>query len=662
MPICKNGVYYQRFHFLLLILVHLMVPILPLDNDAMEELKKHIQSGHLTKSHLWKGCLAAEGPRRIHRRVRDVDKATHVLHIDIAGPLTKSDDGYVYFLVGALRLPGFPLLIDVRLLQTRTSAEVCHQLDVMVNYFESLCFEGFPITDAPRIRRLHSDRAREFTAAFFEKFLAHRRGIYHTLTTGYDPQANGTAERAVGLIKALASRCLVTSGMDSEFWSYAVRYAAQSLMCAGLQRHQRSPPFGSQVIAQALGHGMIKFPTERSVSGRLLFWDHLSDQGSCILCRDDEHDEWTVYRAGLPVLAPPDAIPTPDAHDDHPGKGSDSSLQKIDDAHPGRGIDNSRLGADSDTPIEVDDDAIEVDLADLATFEGECDHPFSFFYLSSEDCREVHNVDDVDVEIPFDPTEPRKQATTHINVTSEEVARTTGEQREQWLEAGRKEINNLTSKRSEVHKVGALEPINPTERDRLKSRATIDGYQYIELPAKVVWTIKPDKFKCRIVACGNQTQDIYGRTSTTDLDTQMLRFMLSWGASSSDHKMASLDITAALLNAELPPGRVVVLGPPSILYRLGLIPQGFCWRVHRAIYGLREAPSLWQDERTSEMTKVKFKVQGETAKVIVSQVHQSLCMIVKERDLIDNPDISQYGITKQGRTNKNSCDDRDLRR
>ena len=78
-------------------------------------------------------------------------EATHTLHIDIAGPLTKSDDGYVSFLVGALRLPGFPLLINVRLLQTRTSAEVCHQLDVMVNYFESLCFEGFPITDAPRI-------------------------------------------------------------------------------------------------------------------------------------------------------------------------------------------------------------------------------------------------------------------------------------------------------------------------------------------------------------------------------------------------------------------------------------------------------------------------------------------------------------------------------
>ena len=324
----------------------------------------------------------------------------------------------------------------------------------------------------------------------------------------------------------------------------------------------------------------------------------------------------------------------------------DNSKLRTDE--PGKGLSkfDRPLGADSEAPIELEDDAIEVDFADMSTFEGECDHPFSFFYLSSEDCR-VHQADDVDADLPLEPAEPRKQATTHINVTSDEVARTTGAQREQWLEAGRKEISNLTSKRSDEHKVGALEPINPSERDKLKSRATIDGYQYIELPAKVVWTIKPDKFKCRIAACGNQTQDIYGRTSTTDLDTAMLRFILSWGASSSEHAMASLDITAAFLNTELPPGRVVVLRPPSILYRLGLNPQGFCWRVHRAIYGLREAPSLWQDERASEMTKVKSKVQGEPVVVIVSQVHQSLRMLVKERDLIDNPDITTYGLTKR---------------
>ena len=129
----------------------------PLTVNKMELLKNHIQSGHLTKSHSCKGCLTAEDPRRIHGRVRDVDKATHVLRIDIAGPLTRFDDGFVYFLADAFRHPGSPLLIDVRLLQSCASAEVCHQIDVMAAYLESLCFEGFPLTDAPRIRRLHSD-------------------------------------------------------------------------------------------------------------------------------------------------------------------------------------------------------------------------------------------------------------------------------------------------------------------------------------------------------------------------------------------------------------------------------------------------------------------------------------------------------------------------
>ena len=55
--------------------------------------------------------LEAEGPSEVRRTVKDVDKARHVLHIDIIGPFLSSDDGYSYFLVGALRLPSFPLLM-----------------------------------------------------------------------------------------------------------------------------------------------------------------------------------------------------------------------------------------------------------------------------------------------------------------------------------------------------------------------------------------------------------------------------------------------------------------------------------------------------------------------------------------------------------------------
>ena len=118
------------------------------------------------------------------------------------------------------------------------------------------------------------------------------------------------------------------------------------------------------------------------------------------------------------------------------------------------GIDNSRLSTDEpdkgltkfDRPLRVDShEPIEVDYADLNALAGECDHPFSFFHLSSGDCR-VHSTDDQDAETPSDPAEPRKQATTHINVTSEEVSRSTGEQREKRLEAGRDSSQQLDIK------------------------------------------------------------------------------------------------------------------------------------------------------------------------------------------------------------------------
>ena len=103
--------------------------------------QQHINSGHVQKTNLCKGCLLSEGPRKIHKRIRDVDKATHVLHIDIARPYIESHEGHHYFLVGALRLPDQPLIIDVRLLKTRTSVEVCAALERMTSFFESLSLE-----------------------------------------------------------------------------------------------------------------------------------------------------------------------------------------------------------------------------------------------------------------------------------------------------------------------------------------------------------------------------------------------------------------------------------------------------------------------------------------------------------------------------------------
>ena len=188
--------------------------------------------------------------------------------------------------------------------------------------------------------------------------------------------------------------------------------------------------------------------------------------------------------------------------------------------------------------------------------------------------------------------EGRRQATTHISVSPDVVLASTGEEREKWLAAGKKEIDNLTIPK-------AITALSPQERTALNEKAQLEGEDFIELPAKVVFTIKPEKYKIRIVACGNQTKDTYGKITTTDLDTCMLRFILSWAASSRFNTIASLDVTAAFLNADLPPGRVVVLRPPTVLYKLGLCgecTEQFMVSQKHPLSGLKRGQRSWRPE------------------------------------------------------------------
>ena len=201
---------------------------------------------------------------------------------------------------------GLPLLIDVRTLTSRTSTEVCDELEKTVAYLEALQTEGLPIGETSHIKRLHSDRAGEFTAPFFARFLGNHKSRHHSLTSDYDPQSNGTAERSVGLIKSLASRALAIAEPDSSYWSYAVRYASQSLLCHALQNQTEVFALWYYCGCSGLRSSRCKIPASQSITGRLLYFDHLNDQVSYILCPpgDDSIDP-LVHRAGLPAKLPP---------------------------------------------------------------------------------------------------------------------------------------------------------------------------------------------------------------------------------------------------------------------------------------------------------------------------------------------------------------------
>ena len=212
------------------------------------------------------------------------------------------------------------------------------------------------------------------------------------------------------------------------------------------------------------------------------------------------------------------------------------------------------------------------------------------------------------------PDQRRKQATTHILQTPEDVLNNKGKTRKQWIASIIKELRTESNHN-----------FYPEKKEDLKAEARRTGQSYVELPAKAFFTIKPKQVKTRVCACGNQTQETYGRTSTTDLNAGMLRCLLSWSASDPSSAVTSLDVTATFLNAALPPGRMVILRPPTILYKLGALAPRTAWQVHRAIYGLREAPSLWTNERTTMLQKVAFTCSGDRYRLLLSEVHQPIC-------------------------------------
>ena len=181
---------------------------------------------------------------------------------------------------------------------------------------------------------------------------------------------------------------------------------------------------------------------------------------------------------------------------------------------------------DLDSEPEHDDDADSDVLAEelcanlMDDFPPDC--PFTFLYLSSEDMNRKGEEELMQDELLEE--EGRKQSD--------------GDERWKWMKAGRTELDNLKN-------TGTVTAISSAKKEELRREARATGQQFVELPSKGVFTIKPDKYKVRIVACGNKTADTYGRVSTTDLDTAMLRYILSWSASSPDFALATLDVTAA---------------------------------------------------------------------------------------------------------------------
>ncbi|KGO52525.1 hypothetical protein PEX2_081360 [Penicillium expansum] len=122
------------------------------------------------------------------------------------------------------------------------------------------------------------------------------------------------------------------------------------------------------------------------------------------------------------------------------------------------------------------------------------------------------------------------------------------------------------------------------------------------LPLKWVFTYKFDadgvleKFKARICVRGDlqwmSTEE--KRAATLAVKTARAIFAL---VAAFDLDMRQRDVVTAFLNSVLQ-GEVYTKCPP------GFEREGYCWLLHRALYGLRLSPRLWQQEATRVLVKL----------------------------------------------------------
>ena len=88
-------------------------------------------------------------------------------------------------------------------------------------------------------------------------------------------------------------------------------------------------------------------------------------------------------------------------------------------------------------------------------------------------------------------------------------------------------------------------------------------------------------------------------------------------ACSKETTWSSINITSAFLNADIHDDDTVLVTPPPILVKLDIVKPNTVWHVKKAIYGLREAPRLWQQERDQKLRDLEFKYQNKLAFQIV---------------------------------------------
>ena len=79
---------------------------------------------------------------------------------------------------------------------------------------------------------------------------------------------------------------------------------------------------------------------------------------------------------------------------------------------------------------------------------------------------------------------------------------------------------------------------------------------------------------------------------------------------------------------------IVIVQPPSILVRMGLVEPGIMWTFKKALYGLRCDPKRWSQERDRVLQDQPVALDGQLARMQRCKAAQGLWKVICDNEVV----------------------------
>ncbi|POW14882.1 hypothetical protein PSHT_07293 [Puccinia striiformis] len=522
---------------------------------------------NLIKENACDSCMKGKLTRKSFKHHFDeTTTSLEVVHGDLVGPITPSSNGGArYFLTLVDQHTGF---IDITILKEKSDTPEA------INRFK-VFFEN---QTGNRMKKLITDGGGEFCNKELSEILT-SSSIQHNVSPPYTPQQNGIAERANRTILSMSRCMLLQSNLAAEWWAESVKTAAATTNCLpSLSRSRASPvellfktkpkieffrPFGCKVWS-------LKPEVNRERKFDSLSWD------TVLIGYSNDYSTYKVIR-----LSDKKIIHTKHAYFDETVFPKCSAINKsLDNLLSSNNLPIFRQETylpytEEQLPIEIDQDSSQT-MFEEETFSNK--EEISDEEIANEETPNQSKIINSSINESNILKHPRRALLAAEKKTKRMLAIARNV-------ATRALLTALTFTVITPHNHGQA----MKSQEQLKWKEA-ESKEYKNMEKHKAWLDRPRR------------EDDEPIPSTWAFRRPVSLRMLVSFAINNDLKIHQLDVRSAFLTCPLE-DKVTMLPPPG--YKG---PSGNIFELHKAVYGLRQAPLVWYKRLSNFLKSIGFTV------------------------------------------------------